>query len=234
MYSDEDFVYLYANGDDVSALAPVELVEKDIDELTKKEREDVFALIQQAYAHVGGHGNLMSPDDLYNYETVLMADTDGDDAPNVAILAARMRNGSKKVGVFATDGSPAAKQVLMTQAKEILSRPDWWAELPRQFASFLRSRGVPMVEDQMVALLLLGRRARPGEFNWVGAVPKSVGEGYYERRYFGSDPDVRAILGNVTPDLIAKIQSFISRHMQANRPSQRRRTSRRSRRTSRS
>lgn len=163
MYRSELFEYMYANGDDGPSVAPVEPIEKDIDELTAQERDEVFALIQEAYAHVGGHGNLSSADDLYSYETVLMADTDGDGRPNVAILAARMRNGSKKVGVFATDGSPAAKQVLMTQAKEILTRPDWWAELPRQFASFLRSRGVPMVEDQMVAMLLLGRRVRPGE-----------------------------------------------------------------------
>jgi len=233
VYSIAGFEYLSANGDEPSEIVPVELVEKDIAELTRRERENVFALIQLAYAHVGGHGNVRSTDDLYNYETVLMADTDGDGIPNVAILAGRMRNGSKKVGVFATDGSPAAKQVLMIQAKEILARPDWWAELPRQFASFLRSRGVPMVEDQMVARMLLGRRVRSGEFNWLGSVPKSVGEGYYERRYFGSDPDVRAILGNVTPELVNEIQSFIAKEMKANSPRRRRRTSRRSRRTSR-
>jgi len=201
-----------------------DVIEKTIDELTPAESEDLFALVQQAYAHVGGHGNLQSVDDLWNYRYALMADTDGDGHPNVAILAGKVRNGSTKVGVFATDGSQAAKQVLMTQIKTVLSRPDWWAELPSELASFLRSRGAPMIEDQMVAIMLLGRRVNHNEFAWLGKISRHVGEGYFSRSYFGSEPDVRAIVGNVTPELIEKIQQFVaSEHMGKN---PRRRTSR--------
>jgi len=228
MHRNELLILRPNEGDEAIAL-PVEVLEKEVRSLDKAQLQSVFDLIQAAYAHVGGHGNVDSPYALYQYEDVLLADTDGDGLPNVAILAARMRNGSKKVGIFATDGSPAAKQVLMSKAKEVLSRPDWWAELPRQFASFLKSRGVPMVEDQGTAIMLLGRRVNPGEFKWLGSVAKSSGEGYYERRYFGSEPDVRAILGNVTPELIQKIQSFIMSKMQANARRNTRRTSRRTR-----
>jgi hypothetical protein len=217
-----------------------DVIERSVGSLDGGERRDVFDLIQTAYAHVGGHGNVRSEGDLYEFDRVIMADTDGDGRPNVAILAGTMRNGTVKVSVFATDGSAEAKGVLLAQAKSVLMKRDWWAELPKEFASFLATRGVPMIDDQITAMLLLGRRVNPSSFTWLGEIPRHTGRGYYSRSYFGSEPQTRAIMGNVTPEMIDKIKNFVAREAMSRNPlrparrTSRRKTSRSKRKTSRS
>ena len=125
--------------------------------------DDVFSLINTAYSEVGGHARIKSPKDLmYEYQKWVVADTDNDGKANAAICATRTRNGSYKVGIFATDSSTEAKAKVMSLAKEFLQKDGWWAEIPYQYAARLKSQGVHMVEDQAEVLMLLGARAMNG------------------------------------------------------------------------
>ena len=168
----------------------------------------IFELISKAYAHVGGHGSVRSEDELYKYDLCLMADTDDDDKPNVVLLGERVRNGSTKLSVFGTDSSSGAKSKMMEMVKDVLTREEVWAEIPRQFAGFLYSRGVPMLEDENKVMMLLGRRIDPSSFKWLGDMgSEGKGAGYYQRNFFGKE-DIRAIMGNVPDSLFQKIIDF--------------------------
>ena len=182
-----------------------------ISEVPEEQVVAVYELIQQAYGHVGMHGNIPDMHSLAKYDYVVLTDTDDDDKPNVAVLGETMRNGSTKLSVFATDGSSGAKASLFDILKLTLQRQDTWAEIPRQFASFLHSRGVPMIEDQTTVMLLLGKRIFKGGFDWHGNHRKDNGTGYYTRNYFGTD-DTRAVMGTISPELVDKIKRFVENH----------------------
>ena len=187
------------------------VLDSGISELPEEQIVAVYELIQQAYGHVGMHGNIPDMHSLYKYDYVVITDTDGDDRPNVAVLGETMRNGSTKLSVFATDSSPEAKGSLFDILKLTLLRKDTWAEIPRQFASFLHSRGVPMIEDQTTVMLLLGKRIFKGGFDWHGNHGKDSGTGYYTRNFFGTD-DTRAVMGTISPELVEKIKRFVENH----------------------
>jgi hypothetical protein len=184
-------------------------------ELADEVRAELFALINSAYGEVGGHMNVSSPGALDNYEYWFFNNPsmDKDGKIRSAAFASTTRNGSVKVSVFASDGSPAGKGFMMKFIKDILSRKNWWAELPDQAAAFFISRGVPVVSDQEAVLMLLGRRVFNSNFDWHGHHPTKKnfpGEGWYSKDYAGNQ-SVRTILGSVGSDHIQKIKDFVSK-----------------------
>lgn len=173
----------------------IKLSSSDLPEL----EESITSLIHKAYEHVGGHGGFKS---LSDYNIIYVADTDGDNKPNLALLGLQTRNGTNKFSVFATDSSQGAKGMLLSSVKEILSMPNHWAELPHQFAKFLQSRGANIINSEDEVRLLLGRRIG-SEFKWHG-------NGYYSRSYYGTE-DKRAIFGNIGEDIFDRIRLFNER-----------------------
>lgn len=167
--------------------------------------DQLIELIGEAYSQVGGHGNFHS---INQFDNIFVADTDGDNKINIALLAAKTRNGSTKLSIFATDGSAGAKSMLMSSVKDILSRENFWAEIPYQFASFLYSRGVNMLTSEEQVRMLLGGRIWKS-FEWIGEKEGSNGNGYYTRNFFGKD-DIRAIMGNIPEQTFTKIKDFIT------------------------
>lgn len=184
-------------------------------ELAEEVRTELFELVNSAYGDVGGHMNVSSPGALDNYDYWFFNNPTLDKEGKIrsAAFASTTRNGSVKVSVFASDGSPAGKGFLMKAIKDILSRPNWWAELPDQAAAFFISRGVPVVSSQEAVLMLLGRRVFNSNFEWHGHHPTKKnfpGEGWYSKDYAGSQ-SVRTILGNVSAEHVQKIKDFVSK-----------------------
>lgn len=184
-------------------------------ELADEVRDQLFQLVNTAYNEVGGHMNVRSPWDLDQYDYWFFNNPAKDSEGKIrsASFASTTRNGSVKVSVFASDGSPAGKGFLMKAIKDILSRPNWWAELPDQAAAFFISRGVPVVSSQEAVLMLLGRRVFNSNFEWHGHHPTKKnfpGEGWYSKDYAGTQ-SVRTILGNVSGDHVQKIKDFVAK-----------------------
>jgi hypothetical protein len=164
----------------------------------KQIEKDIVELVNKAYDHVGGHGNFKN---IYKFDTIFIADTDNDNKPNVALLGSKTKNGTIKLSVFATDSSPNAKKMLLSSAKEILNKLNVWAELPYEFAKFLKSRGLPILENEEKVKLLLGKRVNES-FVWLG-------NGFYSKSYFGTT-DKRAIIGNIDEEIFNTIKKFNS------------------------
>jgi len=157
-------------------------------------QNDLFNIVQQTYANIGGHFKIQEPNDLERYRYWVVADIDKDPDADVALFAKPDVDG-QKFGGAANDGSREAASAYKNKSAE-LRKPggsiegvsNWWGEVSGKPAYALLSRGAPAVEDpEKVAKLLDG-----DDFIWHGEHPdpnaaplfKSV-KGWYTKSFKG-------------------------------------------------
>lgn len=168
-------------------------------------KDDLFDIVQQTYAGIGGHFKITSPDSLERYAYWVVQDLDQDPEVDVAIMG-KPDIGGQKMGAAANDGSPAASSAYKNKSSELRAGgnidgvSNWWGEVSGKPAYAMIKRGAPAVEDeQKVAQLLAG-----DDYIWHGAHPdpnappvfKSV-NGWYTKS-FGNKKSTKIILGNPT------------------------------------
>lgn len=164
---------------------------------------NLFDLIQQTYADIGGHFKITSPDSLDRYTYWVVSDLDDDPEVDVAIFGKPDVAGNK-LGAAGNDGSPAASAAYKSKSAEMRAGGavggvgNWWGEVSGKPAYAMIKRGAPAVEDeQQVAALLAG-----DDYIFHGAHPdpnapamfKSV-NGWYTKK-FGDKSSTKIILGS--------------------------------------
>jgi hypothetical protein len=123
-------------------------------DLNKKETEeysdDIFDLINTAYASVGGNLNYKSPNDVTgaegdaNYEVI---NIDSDPKPD-AVLVSKRKEAGNKLAAMGHDGTPDAKTKSLNKQVNMLSKPGNYVEVSDRIKDILLSKGVPVVTDK--------------------------------------------------------------------------------------
>lgn len=122
--------------------------------LDKKEKEefseDIFDLISNAYAYIGGHSNYKSKEDVTgsegdaDYEVIdLDLDPDID-----AVSVSKNRPAGKKFVATGHDGSKLAKRAVISHKSTDLNKPGYFIEVSGKIKDILLAKGAPMVTDE--------------------------------------------------------------------------------------
>ena len=152
-------------------------------------RDEIFQLIDQSYAYLGGNTDIRSADDLANsgqndYTTFLAWDIDQDPEPDV-IRGLKPKAGKKKLAISATDGSEVAASFAVGDTASRLSDGSHYAEMSGRAATVQMKRGTPAVTDEATVVSLL-----PGKtITWFGVHPA---------QYDGDDPVLQDIASQFT------------------------------------
>jgi hypothetical protein len=123
-------------------------------DLDKKETEeysdDIFDLIDTAYASIGGNLNYKSPNDVTgaegdaNYEVI---NIDSDPKPD-AVLVSKRKEAGNKLAAIGHDGTSDAKSKSLDKQVDMLSKPGNYVEVSGKIKDILLSKGVPVVTDK--------------------------------------------------------------------------------------
>ena len=166
-------------------------------------KNDLYDMVCQTYAPIGGHFKICEPRDLDRYNYWVVNDLDEDPNIDVAIMGKPDIAGNK-LGAAANDGSKLASKAYKDKSAELRAGGsiqgvgNWWGEVSGKPAYAMLKRGARAVEDEAkVAELLAGDDyIFHGEHPDPNAPPlfKSA-RGWYTKK-FGSKSSTKIILGN--------------------------------------
>lgn len=159
---------------------------KDVDEY----KEDLFKLIQTAYAPIGGHLKYRSPEDIKdpNLKYWRVADLDADPEIDVAYFGKQTPFGVKHTGM-GHDGEKENIKNLLTKKTAELKSPGNYVEVSGAAYDSLVGYGkAPVVNDEEVVRAVLGPK-RSAQTTWNGKHPKGSkpGDGWYTRTIGGKE-----------------------------------------------
>jgi hypothetical protein len=169
---------------------PVSVLGKDNDVT-----QDIYDLITKTYAPIGGYVDFSKPGDLPSDFTNWIIN-DIDDDPDVdAVRFAKPGPGGMKFAGSATDGSAAAKKIMLNKTAKMLKKKGNYGEVSDAIAHVLLTRyDIPVVTDEeKVKKLLPGKKIK-----WVGENPngKYPGvNGWYERVLTGAGKHIKIMVG---------------------------------------
>ena len=166
-------------------------------------KNDLYDMVQQTYASIGGHFKITSTDSLDRYMYWVVQDLDEDPEPDVAIMGKPDISGNK-LGAAANDGSPAASAAYKDKSADLRGGGsvggvgNWWGEVSGKPAYAMLKRGAKAVEDEAKVMELLAG----DDLIFHGAHPdpnapalfKSV-NGWYTKK-FGGHESTKIILGS--------------------------------------
>jgi len=163
--------------------APLHILHNPDTDVTK----DIFDLIQKTYEPIGGHLDFNKVSDIpSDFTQWLVVDIDKD--PEIdAVKFAKGGPGGLKFTGSATDGSAAAKKIMLNKTNKILRTKGNYAEVSDAIAHVLiKKYKIPYVNsEEKVRQLLPGKK-----LTWVGANPNGKYPdyvGWYERNLGGSN-----------------------------------------------
>ena len=148
---------------------------------------EFFDLISTAYAELGGHSKVKSPDDVFsdpdwNYWTGL--DIHGDNDFDMIMFGQKTKFGVKYSGV-GHDGTKQSKRAYITARGADLNKLGFYVEVSGKLASILIDQyDVPVVADQKTAEKVLGKKV-----DWIGTKKGDPGNGWYSRKLGGKMHD---------------------------------------------
>jgi hypothetical protein len=170
--------------------APTSVLGKDND-VTK----DIYDIITKTYASIGGYVDFSKPGDLPSDFTDWIIN-DIDDDPEVdAVRFAKKGPGGMKFAGSATDGTAAAKKIMLNKTAKMLKQKGNYGEVSDAIAHVLLTRyDIPVVSDEeQVKKLLPGKKIK-----WIGENPngKYPGvNGWYERVLTGAGKHMKIMVG---------------------------------------
>lgn len=134
----------------------------DIDNKEKKEyADDIFNLINTAYASIGGNLNYKSADDITgaegdaDYEII-----DIDEDPGIdAVIVSKSKGAGKKLAAMGHDGTSIAKSKSINKQVDLLKTPGNYIEVSGVIKDILLAKGVPVVTDKSTIEKVMGDKA---------------------------------------------------------------------------
>lgn len=162
-------------------------------------KEELFNLIQTAYASIGGHLKFKSPKDVKDPDLKywVAADIDADPELDVVYFGKKTPFGVKHTGI-GHDGEKSNIKNLLIRKSVQLKKPGNYVELSGgAFDSFVGKGGVPTIDDEELVRKILGPR-RSSETIWHGEHPsgKKSGNGWYTRKIGGKET-TKIMAGNI-------------------------------------
>lgn len=113
----------------------------------KKIKENLYALVDNAYGPIGGHVRIKDPDSVLDPQLTYWEGIDDDADPEAdAVLFGRETKFGIKVSGWGHDGT--SKRTLMQKAAAQLSKPGYYIEASQKPARVLLDMDVPYVKNQ--------------------------------------------------------------------------------------
>ena len=155
------------------------------DKEKKQAQQDLFNLIDNAYASIGGHVKFKSPSDVMDPELEFWRAADLDDDPelDVVYFGKKTPFGVKHTGIGHDGERGNIKNLLIRKSGELKTPGNYVEVSGAAFDSFVNKGGVPTIDDeQTVRSILKGK-----ELEWHGKHPKGTkpGNGWYTRTIGG-------------------------------------------------
>lgn len=170
---------------------PVEFDPKKHPELST----EFYDLISTAYAEIGGHAKIKTPDDVFadkDWNWWEGVDLHGTNDFDIVMFGSKTKYGVKFAGV-GHDGSSDAKREYIKSRAEDLVKPGYYIEVSGKLADILISKyHCPTVEDEKSVRTVLGK-----DIDWKGDCPDDPnmpGKGWYVRK-IGGHPHAKILLG---------------------------------------
>jgi len=156
--------------------------------------DEIFSIIDQSYAYIGGHANYRSAGDVRTSDTAVFALIDLDDDREVDAVRMNKRTefGLKSLA-SATDGSQEAKSKLKDRIGKELTSRGYYAEVSDAAAAVALKRGAqPVSSERVVRAVLSGK-----DIEWHGEHPDGEFPGTYGwyTRVIGNDPHTKIMVG---------------------------------------
>ena len=158
-------------------------------------QNDIFNLIQNAYASIGGHVKFKSPSDIMDPELTYwkVADIDLDPEIDVATFGKNTKHGIKHTGIGHDGDRPNIKSLLKYNTN-LLKSPGHYVEISGPaYKAFVEIGGVPTIDnEETVRNILAGK-----EIEWHGTHPTDPtkkGNGWYTR-YIGGKKLTKIMAG---------------------------------------
>ena len=157
--------------------------------------QDIYDIITKTYAPIGGYVDFSKPEDLpSDFTDWIIADVDKDPEVDVVRFGKKGPGGMKMTG-SATDGSAAAKKIMLNKTVKMLRTKGNYGELSDAIAHVLLTRyDVPVVSDEShVKRLLPGKKIK-----WIGENPNGKYPGvvgWYERVLTGAGKKIKIMMG---------------------------------------
>ena len=167
-------------------------------------KQELYELVCQTYASIGGHVKVCEPASLDRYRYWMVEDLDEDPEIDVALFGKPDIAGNK-MGGAANDGTPAARAAYKAKGAELRSGGEvggvgnWWGEVSGKPAYALLRRGAPAIEDETAVRTLLAG----DDFDWHGDHPdpnapdifKKV-KGWYTKRFGDGSAHTKILIGS--------------------------------------
>ena len=153
---------------------------------------EFFDLISTAYAEIGGHAKIKSPDDVFtdpdwNYWEGV--DLHGTADFDMVMFGKKTKYGVKYSGV-GHDGTKDAKRAYISARGKELNKLGFYIEVSGKIADILmNSYNVPVVSDRVTVEKVLGKQV-----DWIGVKDGKQGAGWYSRTIGGESHD-KVLLG---------------------------------------
>jgi len=148
--------------------------------------DDIFNLINTAYAPIGGNVNYKRAADVLGAE----ADADYeviniDDDPEIdAVSAYKKQPAGNKLAAIGHDGSPIAKTKIINHYADLLKKSGYYLEVSGKLKDILLAKGAPVVTDpEVIKKVLKGKEVKMND------------DGTYER-YLAGEMRTKTLLGN--------------------------------------
>ena len=163
-------------------------------------KEELFNLIQTAYASIGGHLKFKSPGDVKDPDLKywVAADIDADPELDVVYFGKKTPFGIKHTGIGHDGDKSNIKNLLIRKTKELKSSGNYVELSGGAFKSFVGRGGVPTIDDEDIVRAILGQR-RSDQTIWHGQHPTSPamkGNGWYTRKIGGKET-TKIMAGNI-------------------------------------
>lgn len=149
-------------------------------------KDEIFNLIQTAYAYVGGHANYKSSNDVTGsegdaeYEVI---DLD-QDAEIDAVSISKKQPAGVKFAATGHDGSKPAKSAIINHKADLLKKFGYYVEVSGKIKDILISKGAPIVTDpEVIKKVLKGKEIK--SMNPDGSYVRSIAGHDHEKIMLG-------------------------------------------------
>jgi hypothetical protein len=155
----------------------VQLNKNDVDEF----KQNLFDIINQSYAYIGGHIEFQKPDDLVNSDLNFWIGADIDEDPDAdTIIGGKTTNFGTKLTASAQDGSREAKISVSKKMAELLKTKGFYAETNKDLAM---KRGLNWEKDEKIIRKVVNKTDI--KMNEDGSYNRNIGGAPHEKVLVG-------------------------------------------------